>query len=170
MFLDPSRVKPQVSSTSEEERFMAAATACAELSCTNGNHPFGAVLVVEREIVLTAENTVVTSRDCTAHAELNLVRSAYATLDDHARRRSILYTSTEPCAMCAGAIYWAGIRAVVFGCSVDDLAQFTTGSFVTPCREVFARGKEPTSVKGPFCDERAKALHAGFWQKKSTHL
>ena len=144
--------------------FMNAAISLAESSCASGNHPFGAVLVVDQKIVLTAENTVVTDRDGTAHAETNLIRAAFPAIDSDARRRSTLYTSTEPCAMCAGAIYWAGIRSVVFGCSVYDLASFTSGSFVTPCREVFARGQESTDVKGPYCQERAKAVHEQFWR------
>ena len=144
---------------------MMSAIGCAESSCAKGNHPFGAVLFFNDEIVLSAENTVVTDRDCTAHAEINLVRLASAKLSAEERRKSILYASTEPCAMCAGAIYWSGIRSVVFGCSVQEMARFTSGSFVTQCREVFARGIELTTVIGPFCEERAVVLHSHFWRK-----
>src|SRR5215208_1192535 len=76
----------------------------------NGNHPFGAVLVDERNrVVLQAENTVVTGRDATGHAETNLVRLATQQFLPEQLMHYTLYSSTEPCAMCAGAIYWSEI-------------------------------------------------------------
>ncbi|MFD7102034.1 nucleoside deaminase [Streptomyces celluloflavus] len=66
------------------------------------------------EILLEAENTVTTGRDATGHAETNLVRLATATYDAGFLRTCSLYTSTEPCAMCSGAIYWGGIGRVVY--------------------------------------------------------
>ena len=74
----------------------------------HGNHPFGAVLVDATGVVaLEAENTVTTGHDVTNHAELNLVRLACASIAYADLTRHTLYTSCEPCAMCAGAIYWA---------------------------------------------------------------
>ena len=77
----------------------------------NGDHPFGALLVKDGEVVLTAVNTVNTDHDNTRHAELNLVSQAMRQFDADFLADCVLYTSTEPCAMCAGAIYWAGITA-----------------------------------------------------------
>ena len=86
----------------------------ARLARAAGNHPFGAVLAdADGTVVLSAQNTVVTDSDVTGHAESNLVRLASTTLGRDLRGYA-LYTSTEPCAMCAGAIYWAGISKVVF--------------------------------------------------------
>ena len=79
-----------------------------------GNHPFGALLVVDGAVVLRARNTVHTDDDPTAHAETNLVADAIRRLTREQIARSVLYTSCEPCAMCVGKIYWAGIRAVVY--------------------------------------------------------
>ena len=81
-----------------------------------GDHPFGSLLVVADGRVLEAHNSVVTGVDPTGHAETNLVRPA-GTLDLATRITSTLYTNTEPCAMCAGAIYWSGIGRVVFALS-----------------------------------------------------
>ena len=81
----------------------------------HGNHPFGAVLVDENHnIVATAENTVLTDRDCTGHAELNLMREAWKMLDEKSLNDCTLYSSTEPCAMCSGAIFWGGVGRLVF--------------------------------------------------------
>jgi tRNA(Arg) A34 adenosine deaminase TadA len=81
---------------------------------THGNHPFGALIVTADGVQLEAENTVLTSADPTGHAETNLVRLAASVLTPAQLATCTLYTSTEPCAMCAGAIYWAVINLVVF--------------------------------------------------------
>jgi tRNA(Arg) A34 adenosine deaminase TadA len=75
-----------------------------------GNAPFGAVLVGEGgEILAEGKNTVSTERDVTGHAEANLVRAAFRSLDAKTLVSSTLYASAEPCAMCSGAIFWAGV-------------------------------------------------------------
>ena len=90
----------------------------ARLAREAGNHPFGAVLAdADGMVVLSAQNTVVTDSDVTGHAESNLVRLASQTLGRDLRGYS-LYTSTEPCAMCAGAMVLARLDALVFG--ADD--------------------------------------------------
>ncbi len=133
----------------------------------NGNHPFGSLLTdPDGVVVLEAENTVVTDRDVTGHAETNLVRLSgrlRADLSGHT-----LYTSTEPCAMCAGAIYWAGIGRVVYALGEDRLRELTGAdsgnpTMSLPCREVFARGEGTVSVSGPYLYEEAVAVHKGFW-------
>jgi len=135
----------------------------------HGNHPFGATLVDEHgQVLLEAENTVVTERDLTGHAETNLVRLASRQFTPEQLARCTLYTSTEPCAMCAGAIHWSGIRRVVFALSEEDLYALVGPSpdhLLLPCREVFARSGRPVAVSGPApeLDEAARAVHAGFW-------
>jgi tRNA(Arg) A34 adenosine deaminase TadA len=97
-------------------RCMRAAIAVARRSRDKGNHPFGAVLADEQgRILLEAENTAVTERDCTGHAETNLIRQAVRVYDADFLARCTLYTSTEPCPMCAAAIFWGNVRRVVYG-------------------------------------------------------
>ena len=134
-----------------------------------GNHPFGALLAGPNgEVLLQAENTVVTSRDVTAHAELNLIRKASAQFDPGFLALCTLYTSTEPCPMCAGAIFWSNIRRVVFGLSEKGLYEFIPGEsdeeLTLPCREVFARGKKSIKVIGPLLEDEAREPHRGFWE------
>jgi tRNA(Arg) A34 adenosine deaminase TadA len=152
----------------DDLRYLAAAIEVARRARANGNHPFGAILVVAGEQVLEAENTVVTGRDPTGHAETNLVRLAAAELDPERLRQSVLYTSTEPCSMCAGAIYWAGISRVVYGLAETDLIAMTgdneqNPTLELPCREVFGRGQRAILVEGPLLTEQARAVHEGFW-------
>src|SRR6188768_634508 len=94
------------------ERFARQAIELARQARAAGNHPFGALLVVDGEVVATAQNTVFTDRDPTAHAETNLIASAIRDLSPEQIRCSVLYASCEPCAMCVGKTYWAGIRSV----------------------------------------------------------
>src|SRR3954466_2228568 len=90
----------------------------AQQARDHGNHPFGALLVDEKgNVVLEAENTVRTDKDVTAHAETNLMRKASALFAPDLLEPGTLAPSAEPCAMCAGAIYWGNVRRVVFGLS-----------------------------------------------------
>lgn len=136
----------------------------------NGNHPFGAVLVApDGEIVLEAENTVVTEEDVTGHAEINLVRKASRTIPYADLSGYTLVTSCEPCAMCAGAIYWAGIGTVVYALSGRGLLALTgddpgTPTLDHPCRLVFADGNRPVTVVGPVLEDEAAVPHRGFWR------
>jgi len=128
-----------------------------------GNHPFGAVLVVDDAIVLEAENTVVTENDPTHHAELNLVQDAWRRLPAETIRRSTLYTSTEPCPMCTGAIFWSGIRRVVFSLPALELGAMAGDKFCRPCGELFDRAGVKTEVSGPILADEGRQVHVGFW-------
>lgn len=135
-----------------------------------GNHPFGAILVDENNVVLLeAENTVNTERNCTGHAETNLIRLAWQRFDPETLAKCTLYTSTEPCAMCAGAIHWGQVGRVVFALSEQGLYAMTGSSHPDnetmhlPCREVFARSSRPVEVIGPLIEDEALVVHEGFW-------
>ena len=143
--------------------FIREAITLAAQARQHGNHPFGALLVYDGKVILTAENTVNTENDQTRHAELNLVSMATRQFDSEILADSILYTSTEPCAMCAGAIYWTGIRIVVYGYSAELLGGMAEGGLVIPCREVFTRGSQVVEVIGPILEDEAKKVHEGFW-------
>jgi tRNA(Arg) A34 adenosine deaminase TadA len=153
----------------EDERHLRRAIELAGLSRANGNHPFGSLLVDGSGLVVAeAENSVVTGRDVTGHAELNLVRKTSAELDFASLAGTTLYTSTEPCSMCSGAIYWSGIGRVVYALGGDELNAIVAGvpgvlTLELPCREVFARGGRRVEVSGPHLYDEAAAVHQGFW-------
>jgi tRNA(adenine34) deaminase len=116
-----------------------------------GNMPFGATLVSPAgELLWTAQNNQVTSGDCTGHAELVLVRDATAKLGAAALRGATVYASGEPCAMCSGAMFWAGIRRVVFAASQADIAAALGGDSL-PIRsaQVYAGASPAVEVEGP---------------------
>lgn len=129
-----------------------------------GNHPFGALLAIDGVVILTAQNTINTDRDPTAHAETNLVAAAIRRLSHDDLRRSVLYTSCEPCAMCVGKMYWAGIRSLVYALPSRELAAMARRDFVVPCAELLALAKDPVTITGPVLPEEARQVHLGFWQ------
>ncbi len=135
----------------------------------HGNHPFGAILVDENnQVLLEAENSVITGSDCTGHAETNLMRLASQHFPPEKLATCTLYTSTEPCAMCAGAIYWGNVQRVVYALSEVDLYDIVGPSpdqLVLSSREVFAHSQRKVEVEGPALalDAEARAVHAGFW-------
>ena len=153
----------------EDAVHLLAAVEVARRSREHGNHPFGALLVdAAGEVTLEAENTVVTGRDCTGHAETNLMRIASKRFSPEFLQGCTLYTSTEPCAMCAGAIYWGNVRRVVFALSEDGLREIVGSNpdnptLALPCREVFARGQHEVEVSGPHLEHQARFVHEGFW-------
>jgi tRNA(Arg) A34 adenosine deaminase TadA len=106
----------------------------------------------------------------TAHAERLLATWASRTHHAEYLARCTLYTSAEPCAMSAGAIYWAGIGRVVFGQTEKDLKAMTGAhaenpTLDLPCRIVFAAGQRATEVIGPLLEQEAAELQKDFWKK-----
>jgi tRNA(Arg) A34 adenosine deaminase TadA len=148
-------------------QLLRSAIALARRSREHGNHPFGAVLADENgRVVFEAENTVVTGTDCTGHAETNLMRLASKELSPAALARCTLYTSTEPCPMCAGAIYWGGVGRVVYALSQAGLYGLIGPGgdrLLLACRDVFGRGARPIEVIGPALEDEALQVHVGFW-------
>ncbi len=133
-----------------------------------GNQPFGALLVDETgRVLLEAENTIVTSRDCTGHAETNLVRIASKKYDSDFLAKCTLYASTEPCPMCSGAIFWSNIRRVVFGLSGENLYNMVSEESeevleFSP-QNLFKHGKKKIEVIGPLLEDEARKVHKDFW-------
>src|SRR6187402_628330 len=107
---------------------LARAVELAREARARGDHPFGAVLVTADGRTVEALNSVNTENDPTGHAETNLVRAAAGSVEPEAFAASTLYTSTEPCAMCSGAIYWSGVGRVVFALSEEGLAELVGDS------------------------------------------
>lgn len=144
---------------------MRRALELAQQAVTKGNHPFGALLASPTgEVLLEAENTVVTGKDCTGHAETNLMRKASAELDNATRATAVMYTSTEPCIMCCGAVFWAGVRGLAFSCSHSVLEEIAGPSLLMGAADVLshaAPGME-TTVVGPVLPEEGRAVHEAF--------
>lgn len=99
----------------QKEKFMEEAIALSKKSVESGGGPFGAVIVKDGRVIAKASNSVTITHDPTAHAEVNAIRQACSMLHTFSLNDCELYTSCEPCPMCLGAAYWAGIKKIYFG-------------------------------------------------------
>jgi tRNA(Arg) A34 adenosine deaminase TadA len=145
----------------------------ARRSRAGGDHPFGSVIADGDGRLLMEQGNGYTSEggDRTAHAERLIASRAARAYDLKFLARCTLYTSAEPCAMCAGAIYWAGIGRVVYG-QTEKALKAQTGAHEgnptldLPCAIVFAAGQRPTELVGPLLEDEAAQLQADFWQAR----
>jgi tRNA(Arg) A34 adenosine deaminase TadA len=153
----------------DHETFLRRSFEVARRARVHGNHPFGAILVTpEGEVLMEVENGFMPERDMTGHAERLLATSASKTYAPDFLAACTLYSSAEPCAMCAGAIYWAGIGRVVYAMSERQLKSLTGNhpenpTLDLPCRTVFAAGQRRVEVIGPLLEDEAAAVHADAW-------
>lgn len=155
-----------------DQLFLRRSIELASQSRDSGKHPFAALVVdVGGNIIAEAGNdSLPPDGDPTRHAELLAAALAARRLSPEQLAAATLYTSAEPCAMCAGAIYWCGIGRVVYALSEHKLLGLTgdhpeNPTFALPCREVFARGQRHIEVTGPCLEDEAAAAHIGFWQQ-----
>ncbi|WP_210272594.1 nucleoside deaminase [Chthonobacter rhizosphaerae] len=149
--------------------YLRRAFALAEETAAGGSHPFACVLVDGAgAIVMEQGNAYHPHHDMTGHAERVLATRASQTWRPEALADMTMVTSAEPCAMCAGAAYWAGIGRVVYGLSEARLKEITgdhpeNPTLDLPCRDVFAAGQRPTVVVGPLMEDEAAGIHERFW-------
>jgi len=156
-----------------DETLLRQAFEVARRSRAGGDHPFGSVLADGEGKLLMEQGNGHTSEggDRTAHAERLLASRAARAHDLEFLARCTLYTSAEPCAMCAGAIYWAGIGRVVYGQTERGLKAQTGAheenpTLDLPCDLVFAAGQRPTEVLGPMLEDEAAKLQEDFWKAR----
>jgi tRNA(Arg) A34 adenosine deaminase TadA len=157
-----------------DERLLREAFKVAEAARAGGDHPFGSILADKAGNVLRLQGNGYSSEggDRTAHAEKLLASWAAKNLSLEQLQDCTLYTSAEPCAMCSGAIYWAGIGRVVFGQTERDLKAQTGAheenpTLDLPCHIVFDAGQRPTEIIGPLLADEAARLQADFWKDKA---
>ena len=153
----------------DDAALLRRAFSVARRARENGNHPFGAILVgPDGAVLMEQENAFLPDHDMTGHAERVLMTRASRAHGAAVLRGCTMVTSAEPCAMCAGAAYWAGIGRVVFGLSERRLREITGNhpenpTLDLPCAVVFAAGQRRVEVVGPLLEEEAAALHEGAW-------
>lgn len=135
-----------------------------------GNHPFGAILVGPGGAVLMrAGNAHGDADDRTGHAERLLMTQASLAYPADFLAGCTMYASAEPCAMCAGSAYWAGVGRVVYGLSERDLGILIGPhpenlTMNLPCRVVLSSGQRSIEVVGPLLEHESRAVHEGFWR------
>lgn len=140
----------------DDTKYLRQAIVASQQALEAGNMPFGASLAKDGKLLWVAQNTQRTSADCTGHAEVVLVREARAALGPEATQGATVYASGEPCAMCAGAMFWAGIRRVVYAATTPDIEAALGGpSLPMRCADALAGAQPPVQVDGPMLREEA---------------
>jgi tRNA(Arg) A34 adenosine deaminase TadA len=158
---------PAAPSLDQMVRHLRRANAIAARSVAMGHHPFGAILVgPDHETVLLEQGNVSTVN----HAEAVLARAADMNFDAALLWTCTLYTTVEPCAMCAATQYWANIGRLVYGMDERGLLALTGNSaenptMDVPARYLFEHSQKAIQVTGPVAEveEEIAELHRGFW-------
>lgn len=155
--------------SSDDGHFLKLAFDVAAKAHAGGSHPFGAILVhADGTVLMEQGNAFQPHQDMTGHAERVLMTRASQAYRPPFLAECTMYTSAEPCAMCAGAAYWAGVGRVVYGLSEARLKTITgdhpeNPTLDLPCRVVFEAGQRKVDVIGPMLEDEGAALHEGVW-------
>ena len=148
-----------------DEAYIRDAIELAHNAASNGNTPFGSLLVVDDAVVERSQNTTVTEDDITAHPELKLARWAARELDRDQRASCTMYTSTEPCEMCATAIHYAELDRVVYSVSGGSLANIRENAESgIACADVIRRNGGSTKIDGPVLEHEGIRVHRAFYE------
>ena len=145
-----------------DEGFLRRAITLAQQARARGADPFGALLVVNGCIVQEAMDESVAASDPTWHAELSAISTYCRTHRRFALDGYTLYTSTEPCPMCAGAIHWARISRVVFSVSQAMLQTLSGGSPKGSCAEILNSGRRRVEIVGPLLPAEGLLVFEGY--------
>jgi tRNA(Arg) A34 adenosine deaminase TadA len=151
--------------SSQKQYFTLKTYDLAKQAALKGNHPFGALATLDDKIIASATNLVITQNDSTKHAELIL---ASFLSQNHPRsmiEHMTIYCSTEPCTMCAAALFWIGCRHIIFGCSVDALSRHTSKSFSVSVRESLCVVANKVKIEGPILENEGEEIHMNFWHR-----
>ena len=156
--------------STQDERLLRRAIELSASAAKKGNMAFGALLAdPDGKVLLEAENTTFTEENALRHAETNLVEEAVASLTPEQIAGATLYTSCEPCAMCAGAMYWGGISRMFYAMSEHDLLDITGTNEHCPtmrgvgCRNILETGQRHIEVSGPHLVEEACAVQHSYF-------
>jgi tRNA(Arg) A34 adenosine deaminase TadA len=140
-------------------KLMQAAIDVAGRGISAGEAPFGAVIAsAAGDVIFEAHNTVQSSCDSTAHAEINTIRGACNKLGTIDLRGHLIATTCEPCPMCATAIHWAGLEAVVYGASIADARKAGFSELTLSCAAVYAQGGSGVAIHSQVLADRCQAL------------
>lgn len=151
-------------SASDHGKYMAIAIEEARLGASRGEQPFGAVVVIDGEVVVRTHSMKVADSDCTAHSETRAVGLATRKLQRREIPEAVFYCTAEPCPMCLGAILNSGIRTLVLGARAPDIKRAGQLAFdfkdYTPERFAEMVGWDLTIVDG-IASEECVALYTG---------
>jgi tRNA(adenine34) deaminase len=145
-----------------DEEFMLRAIAEAEAAREDGEVPVGAIVVLEGEVKGRGRNAVIGLSDPTAHAEIMAMRDAARTAGNYRLTGATLYSTIEPCAMCAGAIVQARIERLVYGAADPKAGAVDTHFGV--CSTEFLNHR--VIVEGGILERECRAMIQSFFRER----
>ncbi|MGE3180630.1 MAG: nucleoside deaminase [Phycisphaerae bacterium] len=146
----------------QAERYMRAAIDVCRAGMKAGNTPFGAAIVTPDGRVIAAHNTVWQTTDITAHAEVTCIRTACRELNTVDLSGCWIFSTTEPCPMCAAACHWSRFAGVVFGATIADAAKAGFHELPIAC-DTMLQDSETQVYSGVFAEECAALFEE--WRK-----
>ena len=166
----PTHLPAEAPLSERDALYLSQAIRLSQVARERGNRPFGAVVVgSDGQLLSEAWNNTGETGDCTGHAETTAIRQLAGKADRATLSQATLYSSGEPCVMCAGAIFWSNIGRVVFGIDAVRLRVFRgeraeQRDAELSCRDVFAASPHLIDCIGPAMLAEASEPHKGFWQ------
>lgn len=131
----------------------------AEGAKENADGPFGSVITNEEgQIIAKAGNTTSSKNSVIYHAEMNAIEQAESVRGKGNLEGCTLYSSAEPCPMCASAIVWCGLKRVVFGASIKALQKRGVHQIEINCRDIFRKSGSSMEVLGPVLEDEGLNL------------
>jgi len=143
----------------DHDSHMRRAFALAREAADRGDRPFGSVLVREDTVIMSDSNSVLTENDIRRHPELHLAYRACRDFDPGERAETVMYTSTEPCPMCADGMAKAGFGRVVYSVGGDEIDEFTGDEPSVRSAEILDGVSE---VVGPVLNDEGRQIHRNF--------
>ncbi|MDP2925592.1 MAG: nucleoside deaminase [Nanoarchaeota archaeon] len=150
-----------------EKEFMNKAIEVAKDSAKRGDYALGAVIVKENKIIATGTTNLKHENDPTVHAEIVAIRNACKSVGSKFLNDCILYTTHEPCPMCASAAIWARMEGIVFGASLEDALEyakskatrkFTWRQINIKCKDILLKGDPKLELIEKFMREDCNKL------------
>ena len=141
------------------DSYMKVAVQEAQLAKSEGNKEYGAVVVFDNRIMSQAHNTAITERDPSLHAEVNAIRQAVKAKNDPDLCGAILFSTCEPCPMCASLAAWANVTTIVYGVSVEEMAQWGHTRVQISASEIIARFPCSIEVIGNILHDECRKLY-----------
>ena len=143
----------------DHDAHMRRAFELAREATNRGDRPFGSVLVHDNTVVMADSNRVLTENDIRRHPELHLAYRACREYDPGTRSETVMYTSTEPCPMCASGMATAGFGRVVYSVGSDEIAEFTDNKTSVRSAEILSGVSD---VVGPVLNDDGRQIHEEF--------
>lgn len=141
------------------EDMMEVAIAEAHQSRKTGNKGYGAVAALGNQVIARGHDTAASEHDPSLHAEVNVLRAANRVLEDVNLSGVILFSTCEPCPMCASLAVWANVSAIVFGASIEATAAKGKARILVPALEIVARSPARIEVIGGVLEAECLSLY-----------